>query len=71
MQRYGVIGYDAQDQQLFDERVEASNRDIAHMMVLAQLRRNFATAPFRLAPIRLAPFSYFCIASENQIRVYR
>jgi hypothetical protein len=44
MQRYQVIGYDAKDVRLFDLTVEAPNKAVAQMMVLAQLRRNFATA---------------------------
>ena len=45
MQRYQVIGYDAKDGRLFELTVEAPNKAVAQMMVLAQLRRNFATAP--------------------------
>jgi hypothetical protein len=41
---YRVIGYDAQDQRLFDETVEAPVKGIAEVMVLAQLYRNFATS---------------------------
>jgi hypothetical protein len=45
MQRYQVIGYDADDRRLFDMTIQAPNKAVAQMMVLAQLRRNFATAP--------------------------
>jgi hypothetical protein len=45
MQRYQVIGYDAKDERLFDLTVEAPNKAVAQMMIFAQLRRNFATAP--------------------------
>jgi hypothetical protein len=41
MQRYQVIGYDAKDGRLFELTVEAPNKAVAQMMVLAQLRRNF------------------------------
>ena len=40
-----MIGYDAKDERLFDLTVDAPNKAVAHMMVLAQLRRNFSTAP--------------------------
>jgi hypothetical protein len=45
MQRYQVMVYDAKGEQLFDSTLEAPNKAVAHMMVLSQLYRNFATAP--------------------------
>jgi hypothetical protein len=41
MQRYQVIGYDADDRRLFDMTIQAPNKVVAQMMVLA----NFTTAP--------------------------
>jgi hypothetical protein len=45
MKHYRVVGFDAKDERLFDVAVEAPNQAIAWMMVLAQMCRNFATAP--------------------------
>jgi hypothetical protein len=45
MQRYQVMVYDAKGEHLFDSTLEAPNKAVAQMMVLAQLYRNFATAP--------------------------
>jgi hypothetical protein len=45
MKRYRVVGFDAEDEPLFEISVEAPNQAIARIMVLAQICRNFATAP--------------------------
>jgi hypothetical protein len=45
MKRYRVVGFDAKDERLFHVCVEAPNRGVAWMMVLAQMCRNFASAP--------------------------
>jgi hypothetical protein len=45
MKQYRVVGFDAKDELLFDVAVEAPNQAIAWVMVLAQMCRNFATAP--------------------------
>jgi hypothetical protein len=45
MKQYRVLGYDAKDESLFDVVIEAPNQAIARMMGLAQMCRNFATAP--------------------------
>jgi hypothetical protein len=39
MQRYQVIGYDAEDGRLFDLTIEAPNKAVAQMMVLACAHR--------------------------------
>jgi len=45
MKQYRVVGFDAEDEPLFEVSVEAPNQAIARIMVLAQICRNFATAP--------------------------
>jgi hypothetical protein len=45
MKQYRVVGFDARDERLFHVGVDAPNQAIAWMMVLAQMCRNFATAP--------------------------
>jgi hypothetical protein len=45
MKQYRVVGFDAEDEPLFEISVEAPNQAIARIMVLAQICRNFATAP--------------------------
>jgi hypothetical protein len=45
MKQYRVVGIDAKDERLFHVGVDAPNQAIAWMMVLAQMCRNFATAP--------------------------
>jgi hypothetical protein len=45
MKHYRVVGFDAKDERLYEVAVEAPNPAIACMMVLAQMCRNFATAP--------------------------
>jgi hypothetical protein len=45
MKQYCVVGFDAKDERLFHVGVDAPNQAIAWMMVLAQMCRNFATAP--------------------------
>ena len=44
-QRYLVSSFDAKDERLFDRTVEAPNKAIAQMMVLAQLYQDLATTP--------------------------
>jgi hypothetical protein len=44
MKQYRIVGFDAKDDCVFDEAVEAPNQAIAWVMVLARMRRNFATA---------------------------
>jgi hypothetical protein len=44
MKQYRVVGFDAEDEPLFEISVEAPNQAIARIMVLAQICRNFATA---------------------------
>jgi hypothetical protein len=45
MKQYRVVGFDAKDERLYEVVIEAPNQAIARMMVLAQMCRNFATAP--------------------------
>jgi hypothetical protein len=45
MKQYRVVGFDAKDERLYEAVIEAPNQAIARMMVLAQMCRNFATAP--------------------------
>jgi hypothetical protein len=45
MKQYRVVGFDAKDARLYEVVIEAPNQAIARMMVLAQMCRNFATAP--------------------------
>jgi hypothetical protein len=45
MKQYNVVGFDAKDERLYEVVVEAPNQAIAWTMVLAQMCRNFATAP--------------------------
>jgi hypothetical protein len=39
MKQYGVVGFDAKGDHLFEVAVEAPNQAIARMMVLAQMSR--------------------------------
>jgi len=45
MKQYNVVGFDAKDERLYEVAVEAPNQALAWTMVLAQMCRNFATAP--------------------------
>jgi hypothetical protein len=45
MKQYCVLGFDAENEPLFGVGIEAPNQAIAWMMALAQMCRNFATAP--------------------------
>ena len=42
---YNVVGFDANDECLYEVAVEAPNQAISWTMVLAQMCRTFATAP--------------------------
>jgi hypothetical protein len=53
MKEYRVIGFDANDERVFVVVVEAPNEAVARMMALAQMSRNFATAPLAARTERL------------------